>query len=197
MSATTPPSDGSASSGSEAARALRRFDDLLFANPEVCSHCFARIRDHTEHTDAPANRLGTGNRPTETLERAGSGTVGQDVTDHDEYGARQSYHGRTYCGECGSPGGTNLDHTTDKQTLRRRLDAIVRRLHEAGMRPDLATLYGAALSLKADPDHQGQDRELLATAVHLGLKHGRPPAEVTGRPRADLPDRPVWRRDEE
>jgi hypothetical protein len=195
MSTTAPPSDGSATTDSEASRALRRFDDLLFANPEVCSHCFARIRDHTEHTDAPANRLGTGNRPTETLERAGAGVVGQDVTDHDAYGAKQSYHGRTYCGACGSPGGTNLDHTTDKQALRRRLDAIARRLHEAGHYPDLATLYGTALSLKAKPDHQGKDREVLAAAVHLALKRGRT-ADATGRPRPSLPERPVWRRDD-
>lgn len=164
MSTTTPTS-----TDPRASRARRLFDDLLFQNPEVCSHCFARIRDREEHGE-PADRLGTGNRPTETLERAGAGELGQDVEDHDTYGVRRSYHARTFCGECGRPGGRADDaHIASLQELRGRVDSIVRRLHEAGYFPSLRTLYGTVATLKQNPEHQGADTEILATAVFLAI----------------------------
>jgi len=153
--------------------ALDRFDELLFHNAEVCSRCFARIRDRTEH-DAAAGRLGTGNRPTETLQRAGEGEIGQDVEDHDAYGVRQSFHARTFCGQCGVVGGQAIgDEIHSRQYLRGCVDHIARRLHEAGYYPDLRTLYGTVARLKAKPAYQGRDREILATAVYLATERGR------------------------
>jgi hypothetical protein len=146
-----------------------RFDDLLFDNPEICSQCFAHIRDREEHD---LNRLGNRNRPTETLERAGKGIVGQAI-DHDEDGPRQSYRARTYCGECGRQSGrADGDHIHSLQSLRNCCDAIARRLHEAGYYPDLDRLYATAVTLKRKPSYQGKDREILAVAVYLALESG-------------------------
>lgn len=175
-----------------AREALDQFDELLFANPEVCARCFARIRDRTEH-DAAAGRLGTGNRPTETLERAGAGTVGQDVETKGAHGAQRAYHARTFCGECGAAGGRAIgDEILSGQFLRGCCDRIVRRLHERGYYPDLVTLYGTVATLKSRPDYQGRDREILATAVYLALEGGGE-APTQGRPRpGPHPPRPVY-----
>jgi len=175
-----------------AREALDQFDDLLFANPEICARCFATIRDRTEH-DAAAGRLGTGNRPTETLERAGDGTVGQDVETKGAHGAQRSYRARTFCGECGVAGGQAIgDEILPLQTLRGCCDRIVRRLHERGHYPDLGRLYGTVHHLKSQPDYQGRDREILATAVHLALEDGAQ-APTQGRPRTGPhPPRPRY-----
>lgn len=182
---TTRPTDG-ADEQSRGKRALRLFDDLLFENPEICSCCFARIRDHTDHSDVSANRLGTGNRPTETLERAGSGVIGQDVELKDAYGAKRHYRARTYCGACGSPSGRADGQRIDSlQQARRRTDTILRRLHEAGYYPHIETLYDAIDHLKTQPDAQGKEREIYASAVYLALQRGDTAPEHRGRPRVD------------
>jgi len=158
--------------------ALALFDELLFENPEICSSCFCKIRDRTEHD---TNTLGTGNRPAETLERAGSGTVGYDSHDLDAYGARQKIYARTFCGECGSPGGRDEpQRIRSLQQLRGDCDRIVRRLHELGYYPDVATLYRVAESLKTNPDRQGPDREILAASVALAIERGSERTEGTG-----------------
>jgi len=183
---TTPapaPADGPPETQDRSARALRLFDDLLFDHPGVCSSCYARIRDRTEHDEAVlrAGRLGTGNRPTETLQRAGDGEVGQDCRDHDEYGVRRSYFGRTYCGQCGAPGGTaSPERIASLQALRGQLDAIVRRLHEQNFYPDIDTLYRTAIHLKQQPEHQGRDRQLLAAATYLALERGGEAPDLPG-----------------
>jgi len=177
MSTTRPSSDQQVSRGN---RALRLFDDLIFENPEICSTCFARIRDRTEH-DASAGHLGTGNRPTETLERAGSGTIGQDVEIKDDYGAIRHYRARTYCGECGSPGGTaDGARIASRQQALRRTDHILRRLHEQGFYPDVDALYDTVAHLKRQPDRQGQDREIYAAGTYLALARGKRAPDVPG-----------------
>lgn len=165
---------------SRAKRALRLFDDLLFENPEICSECYARIRDHTDLGDHAADRLGTNpNKPTETLERAGAGTVGQDCRDMDSYGVKRDYYARTYCDDCGSPGGTTAGDTDHSlQTMLRNGDSIVRRLHELGWYPDVEAFYTALRTLKTDPDNQGRDRNIYAVAVYLALKRGRKAPDV-------------------
>lgn len=166
-----------------ARRALRHFDDLLYASPEICSRCYARIRDRTEH-DQDLARLGTGNRPAETLERAGAGTVGQDADDVDGYGYRPQYRARTYCGACGSPGGTDIGGwTRSLQQMRRHTDNVIRRLHERGYYPDVQAVYRAVERLKTQPEHQQRDRQIFAAAVAVGLRRGREAPEGSGRPR--------------
>lgn len=175
--------DVQADTQSRGQRALRFFDELLFENPEVCSHCFSRIRDRTEHD---TEFLGTGNRPTETLERAGKGVVGHDERQLDDYGAITTPFARTYCGECGSPGGTDdPKRIRSLQQVRGHGDAILRRLHEAGYYPDVQTFYTALERLKQNPDRQGQDREILAAASFLAVERGRERSGVNGLERAD------------
>jgi len=165
-------------------RASRLFDDLLFENPEVCSNCYARIRDHEHHGEA-VDRLGTGNRPTETLVRSYDGEIGYDAESRDAYGARKQYRARTYCAECGSPSGrANGAHIRSLQGLRRCADRIVRRLHEQGRYPDTDALYRALEATKRDPEHQGKDREILAAAMYLAIERGGE-ATTPGRPRVD------------
>jgi len=192
MSTTRPTSDQQVSRGN---RALRLFDDLIFANPEICSTCFARIRDQTDHDEA-VDGLGTGNNPTETLQRVGEGMVGQDVELKDAYGARRQYRARTYCGACGSPGGTaDGARIASRQQALRRTDHILRRLHEQGFYPDVDALYDTVAHLKRQPDRQGQDREIYAAATYLALARGKRAPDVPGHvdpgPFA-LADPPVW-----
>lgn len=164
---------------SRGGRALRLFDDLVFEHPEYCSTCFARIRDQTEHSDESANNLGNGNKPTETLERVGKGVVGQDVRDHDEYGAARSHHARTYCGECGSPSGrASGARICSLQEAISRCHNIARILHREGYYPNLKKLYTVVESLKTDPERQGKDREIFATATYLAISAGRQAPEV-------------------
>lgn len=182
-----PEMDGDGPRGDESrgTRALRWFDDHLFENPEICSNCFSRIRDHTEHDDT-AGRLGTGNRPTETLERAGDGIVGQDERRLDDYGEITSSFSRTYCGECGSPGGrADGSHILSLQAMWWRADNIVRRLHEQGYYPDLETFYDAIETLKTNPDRQGRDREIFAAATYLAIERGEKRSGPGGLERAD------------
>jgi len=158
---------------------LERFDELLFENPEVCSRCYSKIRDHETHD---LDRLGNGNRPTETLQRAGHGIIGQAVEEQDHYGVRRTHTARTFCGECGIQSGrADGRHIHSIQAMRGLCDNVVRRLHEQGLFPDITTLYGTVVSLKRDPDHQGRDRQILATAVELALRKGSE-ADVPGRP---------------
>lgn len=174
MSVTPQSSDGTTRQP-RAQRALDRFDELLFDNPEICSHCFSRIRDRTEYSEEERRgaTLGTGNKPTETLERAGDGTLGQDIREHNKYGTKREYYPRTYCDNCGSPGGTaDGSHIHSTQSALGCAYQIVRRLHEMGYYPDIHTLFETVEHLKSKPDKQGQDREIFATAVHLSIERG-------------------------
>jgi len=181
MSTQQPTATGNAGhqSSSRGDRALRLFDDLIFEHPEYCSTCFSRIRDKTEHSDASANSIGTGNKPTETLERAGKGVVGQDTHDHDEYGAKRSHYGRTYCGECGSPSGSASGaRICSLQEAISRSHNIVRALHRHGYYLDIGTLYEVVEKLKTDPERQGKDREIFATAAYLAIDRGQKAPDV-------------------
>jgi len=171
-------------------RALRFFDELLFDNPEVCSHCYSRIRDREEHDPEQSyQRLGTGNHPTETLERSGVGVLGIDVEDKNEYGSQQSTRARTYCSECGTDRGKAWgDYIHSRYASQRIADRLARRLHEQGWYPDIGKLYGTIDHLKSQPDYQGQDREIFATAVWLAThKHGNEARDVPSRIRLETP----------
>ncbi|MBX0325745.1 hypothetical protein EGH21_22265 [Halomicroarcula sp. F13] len=189
MSTSRPTSTGSTGQrpSNRGDRALRLFDDLLFEHPEYCSTCFSRIRDRTEH-DQSADSLGTGNKPTETLERSGKGIIGQDATDHDDYGAQRSHHARTYCGECGSPSGrASGARICSLQEAISRSHNIARALHRHGYYPDIDTLYRAVERLKTDPERQGKDREIFATATYLAVAAGDEAPDVPAKvPRGKL-----------
>lgn len=171
-------------------RALRFFDDLLFGNPEVCSHCFSRIRDHTENDPEQSHQtLGTGNHPNETLERSGVGILGIDIEDMNEYGSQQSTRARTYCGECGTDRGkARGDHIHSWYDAQRIADRLVRRLNEQGWYPDVDKLYNTIDHLKSQPDRQGQDREIFATAVWIAThRHGAEARDVPSRVPIETP----------
>jgi hypothetical protein len=171
-------------------RALRFFDDLLFESPEVCSHCYSRIRDREEHDPEQSyQRLGTGNHPTETLERSGVGVLGIDIEDKNKHGSRQATTSRTYCSECGTDRGrARGDHIHSAYDAQRICDRLVRRLHERGWYPDVDVLYQTVEHLKSQPDYQGQDREIFATAVWLAShRHGSEARDVPSRVPIETP----------
>lgn len=171
-------------------RALRFFDDHLFEHPGICSHCFSRIRDHRDNDPEQSNQtLGTGNHPTETLERSGVGVLGIDVEDKNEYGSQQSTRARTYCGGCGTDRGkARGDHIHSAYDAQRICDHIIRRLHEQGWYPDVQRLYNVVDHLKSQPDRQGQDREIFATAVWIAThEHGREAPDVPSHVPVDPP----------
>jgi hypothetical protein len=171
MSATPTTTSTSAE---ETARSLTDLYTLLIhESPEVCSNCHVRIRDH-EELDHSAATLGTGNCPTETLERAGDGVLGYDVQLKDAYGARRHYQPRTYCGSCGQPGGTARDDTPSKQTMLAAVDPLVTRLDEAGVPVNPGVLRYLVAELRSRPEYRGSETEIWRAAVALAADRARP-----------------------
>lgn len=166
MSTTAPSSDAR----SDARTGRGWFDEVVFTNPEICSNCFARIRDRDEND---TDTWGSGNRPESVLQRVGDGVVGHDCEVHDRYGAVRTYHSRTFCDQCGRKSGTARDDTLSKQEALGRVDALVRRLQEHGYAPAVERMYHAVGHLKSQPEYEAKDTEIFAAATAIGITHGR------------------------
>jgi len=149
---------------------------LVTRSPEVCGTCHARIRDRETHEGGSLSRLGTGNRPTETLTRAGDGVVGHDieVPGWDPYGTHAKHVARTYCDRCGTPGGRAPDRTPSKRAMLDRVDALVTRLAEAGIPVNPAVLQQVVGDLKTDPDHEAKTTEIWRAATAVAHERARP-----------------------
>lgn len=175
MSTATPTSrTTSPSTAHEAARDLTDLYLLLIhESPEVCSNCHHRIRDREEH-DHDANTLGTGNRPTETLQRAGDGVVGYDVTVKDAYGAIRSHKPRTYCGHCGRPGGHAREDTPSKREMLDTVPALVDRFDALGVPLNDDVLEYVVAELRSQPEHRGSETEIWRAAVAVAARRARP-----------------------
>lgn len=174
-STSSPVSDHSGISPRASARVVVEattprslFDDLIFDNAEVCSDCFAKIRDETTNdTDG----WGSGNQPGTVRQRVSDGEVAHDDDIHDDYGAIRSYHTATACGVCGQFHGRARDETLGRQAALSRLPTLIRRLHEQRLAVNVQAMYDAVSHLKSHPNYQGKDTEIFAAATWLGLKN--------------------------
>jgi len=146
------------------------FQELIWENPEICNDCFAKIRDRTE-LDAGADRLGTGNQPTDTLERFGVGEVGYDAEDVEAFGATPMYLARTFCGECGRrrarPHDLSLQEAVD------RVGPLIDRLREQDIPVDEEAVYALVRECKSRDAIQGYDTEIFDRATRLGVRRAR------------------------
>lgn len=146
---------------------------LVHEAPEVCSNCHERIRDREEH-DHESNTLGTGNKPTETIERAGEGVVGYDHVDKDGYGAIRHHKPRTYCGPCGRPNGRARDDCPPKAKMLQAVRPLVKRFDRVGVPLNDDVLFQAVNSLRSNPEFRGLETEIWRAAVAVAAKRARP-----------------------
>lgn len=189
MSSTAPASPSSSPTASAASRDPRElYLEVIHDSPEVCSNCHHRIRDHEEH-DPEAATLGTGNRPTETLERAGDGILGYDADAKDAYGAIQRHHPRTYCGHCGQPGGRARDDSASKQAMLDAVQPLLHRFDDAGVPLNPDVLRYAVAELRSKESLHGKETEIWGAAVALAAKHARPRDCVRCTYRREAPSR--------
>lgn len=166
MSTTQSPSAATVQSSS-----LRDlYDALIFDNPEVCNSCHAVIRDKETHD---TDRLGTGNRPDSTLLRAGEGVVGYDVEIHNAYGTQRSYHARTYCGNCGQPGGAAPNDPTSRKAMLDAVDALVDRFTTAGIPINDDRLKRYVGHLKSQERFDGAEHEIWRVATAKAIRNAR------------------------
>lgn len=146
------------------------YDALIFDSPEICNSCHAVIRDKETHD---TDHLGTGNRPDSTLLRAGDGVVGYDVELHNTYGTQRSYHARTYCGNCGQPGGSAPDDPMSRKSMLEAVDALVDRFVEAGIPINDDRLKRYIGHLKSQEKYDGGEHEIWRHSAALAVRKAR------------------------
>ena len=150
---------------------------LIRDTPTVCSTCHERIRDvHQHDTDC----LGTGNRPTETFERAGVGVVGQDAINGATvqgvgFEIRQTtgYRARTFCGSCGQPSGRTEQDIPSKRAMLSRVEPLIERFDEADVPLNPDAVRRAVHALRSEPQYRGLETEIWRAAVAVGYRHAR------------------------
>lgn len=144
------------------------FERAIWHNSEICSHCFARLRTHSE------------------LERNDWGHVVEETEYHDA--AVQGYdledppadvpsvipiaRQRTTCGECGSVGGRAMSDAMSEGEAVDRVPALVERLRELGHAVEIECVYSAVRQLKSNEDYTDNDKRAFAAAAAVGIKHG-------------------------
>lgn len=149
------------------------YDIVVLRSPTVCSTCHERIRDKTEiAAEESHDGLGSGNKPTAVLERAGAGELGHDVDDVDEHGSLKRYYTRTFCGECGRPSGSTPSDTPALGEMLDRVRALVAALEREGLDPDVDALYDTVRHLKKKEEYHGRVADIWRTATALAVRNG-------------------------
>lgn len=147
------------------------YDIVIHHSPERCSTCHARIRDkHEVNAEESHDGLGSGNKPTAVLERAGEGELGHDCEDVDDYGAVKDYQTRTFCGECGRPTGRGEDDPAPLSTMLDRVPALVAALKAEGLRPDVDTIYTVVRHLRSIPDYDSRIDDIWRAATAQAIR---------------------------
>jgi len=159
---------------------------LIHESPEVCSSCHARIRaprtaeterqvtaDRVAAQSREQNTLGTGDDELDALRRGGSGTAAYDAEDMDAYGVRKRHYLRTFCGECGQPGGRARDDTPSKQAMLDAVPALVDRLAEQDIPANPKALRYIIGYLRSQPEHRGQETEMWSVATKMAVDRAR------------------------
>jgi len=147
------------------------YDIVVLRSPTVCATCHERIRDKHELAAGESHDgLGSGNKPTAVLERAGAGEIGHDAQDMDEYGAVQAHPTRTFCGECGRAASATPSDPAALETMLDRVPALAVALERAGEDPAVDTLYDVVRSLKTGEKYDNRDTDIWRTATALAIR---------------------------
>jgi len=147
------------------------YDIAVLRSPTVCATCHERVRDkHELDAEESHDGLGSGNKPTAVLERAGAGEIGHDAEDKDEYGAVKAHPTRTFCGECGRSASTTPSDPASLKTMLDRVPALVAALHREGLDPTVDTLYDVVRSLKSSDEYDNRDTDIWRTATALAIR---------------------------
>ncbi|AFH21989.1 hypothetical protein OSG_eHP14_00045 [environmental Halophage eHP-14] len=176
------------STASETARdPLDLYKLIIHESPEVCSACHARIRaPRTVETGRQVqsekiagksrerNTLGTGDDELDALRRGASGTAAFDVEDIDAHGAKRTYFLRTFCGECGQPGGRARDREPSKQTMLESVPALIDRLADHDIPANVDVLRYVVGHLRSQPEYGGQETEIWSVATKMAVEKARP-----------------------
>jgi len=165
------------------------FDSAVWHNPEVCNHCFARVRD----IDRAAIRVGKNNQreldwefreASEATELAHDidwkGTHGLvAVRDDDgrvvgveprgQHSAQIAVTPRLTCLECGSVGCRAVDETLSRRAALSRVGPLVARLREGGWTVNKRQLREAIRYYKTESRWQGYDSEAFAAAAKVAI----------------------------
>lgn len=179
MSATTPASD-------IARDPTDVYTLLIHESGEVCSGCHERIRapQHAESDrcvktgDLQAqtreqNTLGTGEDELDPLRRGAEGVMAYDCEDMDDYGVKRRHFARTYCGNCGQPGGRAHDDSPSKQQMLEAVPALVDRFAEAGIPINEDELQYLVGHLRTKEEYRGRETEIWQAATAVALQHTR------------------------
>lgn len=144
------------------------FDDAVWHNARVCSHCFARIRDGIEgQVETMDGRLVVVDEDWQ----APDGVLGEAHEEPpDSVASVQPLpKARTTCGECGSVGGAAHYDTLSKADAVDRAEPLADRLVEQGYAVDTDAIYAALRRIKSDDAHEAHDKEAFAVAAALGV----------------------------
>jgi len=163
------------------------FEQLLWANPEVCSNCFTRCRDIRDH-GRPVGARGDVTYPSHTSTRTPDGIQGRDVTTHDDHGAIKTHQARTTCANCGSVGLLATDDSLSREEAVGRIDTIADRLEEDGWQVDRDRARSYVSVNKRAEALTNLDWEIFAAAVQLFAHPPDPDPDPDADPDAD-PDR--------
>jgi hypothetical protein len=117
----------------------------------VCENCYSIIREQATTKD-----LSRGFQRTDTNLVARPDTTERAACDSPEPRA---------CAECGDIDGYER-RPASKQTLLRYAANLSQTLDEFGVEHDHLTLLAVATELKSQPDNAGNDRQILAEALH-------------------------------
>lgn len=147
------------------------YDIVVIRSPTRCASCHQRVRDETELGDEECHDgLGTGNRPTSVLERAGAGEIGHDAIAKDDHGAIYDYQAKTFCSHCGRrPTQTPAD-AVSLETMLDRVPALVEALRAEGLTVDVDGLFDSVRQLKTDQEYASRDADIWRAATAAAVE---------------------------
>jgi len=146
-------------------RVLDWFESLVWHDHQVCSECFARLKQ-----SAVDERDDWGNEGTLSWRTESSGLGEAHIEPPDTIASVQPLpKQRTTCLDCGSVKGLAQSDALSTQEAVDRVPALTERLQEAGYRVDVDRVYGVVRRLKSDPERTDNDKRIFATAAALGV----------------------------
>jgi len=162
----------------ENVEAHEAFEKLIWGSGEICNNCF----EHVVDIDMPQEYLppvvyaNYGDIQGEVRHWTVMGTLDNLESDVDKYGAAKIDHPGTVCLNCGS---THLsvyeydkENNLSKEKAVERVPQLANRLREYGYTVNEQVMHELVWSGKKRRNLQGEDKQLFAKAVKVGIQHG-------------------------
>jgi hypothetical protein len=151
--------------------ATRAFERHVWQNPEICNNCFSRCKQI--YTDQHQTSLAGDGTDVEAHYRTSEGSIGYDVEDIDEYGARKIHRPKTTCENCGSVRLLAHEDTLSQREALERVDDLAARLVEQDIPVNVDVLRRAVRQLKGHEALAGRDRDIFERATKLAIQHAQ------------------------